>query len=100
MALTPEARVKKSVKRILEDLLIYYFMPAMNGYGRSGVPDFVCCFRGLFLGIECKAGTNKPTALQQMEMKRITTAGGRTFVVNETTVDELKTVLTCLAEKL
>lgn len=96
MAMTPEARVKKDVKKMLDAMSIYYFMPATYGFGRSGVPDFVCCLDGRFLGIECKAGDNKPTALQEREMTRIDDAGGFTFVVRETNLDELKAKLTWL----
>lgn len=96
MAQTPEGRVKKFVKKILDDLSIYYFMPATYGFGRSGVPDFVCCFDGLFVGIECKAGDNQPTALQERELTKIRTAGGLTFVVRETNLDILRGQLTCI----
>ena len=59
MAQTPEGKVKDAVKKILKSLNIYYFMPATGGYGRSGVPDIVCCVKGLFVAIECKAGLNQ-----------------------------------------
>lgn len=96
MASTPEKKVKERVKKVLDALSIYYFMPATYGFGRSGVPDFVCCFDGRFLGIECKAGNNKPTALQERELQRIDDARGYTFVANETNIDKLKEELTCL----
>jgi hypothetical protein len=38
---------------------------------------------GLFVAIECKAGKNKTTALQDRELKRINDARGVTFVINE-----------------
>lgn len=37
----------------------------------------------VFLGIECKAGKNVPTALQEKEMQDIRNAGGTTIVINE-----------------
>jgi hypothetical protein len=42
------------------------------------------------MGIECKAGTNKPTALQEKEMADIRKAGGVTFVINETNLTLLE----------
>lgn len=99
MARTPEALVKDRVKKLLKAMSIYYFMPATYGFGRSGVPDFVCCMDGRFMGIECKAGTNKPTALQQLELTRIAAAGGFTFVANEDNLDMLEEKLTCLQNK-
>lgn len=83
MALTPEGKVKSKVVKILRDEGVYYFFPATHGYGRSGVPDIICCVAGKFLAIECKAGKNKPTALQVHEMEQIRAADGVAVVVNE-----------------
>ena len=83
MANTPEGRVKKVVTRQLKELGAYYFFPMTGGYGKSGVPDIVACYRGRFFGIECKAGKNKPTALQEKNLRDISEAGGSSTVVNE-----------------
>lgn len=83
MAATPEKRVKDKVVGILKDEGVYYFFPATHGYGRSGVPDIVACVNGHFLAIECKAGKNKPTALQVREIESIRKAGGVAVVANE-----------------
>ena len=90
---TPETKVKRAVVKILEKHGAYHFFPATHGYGRSGVPDIICCIRGYFLAIECKAGTNKPTALQLREIERIQQAKGIAFVINEDNIDELHTTL-------
>ena len=71
MAMTPEKKVKKTVAKQLDDLGCYYFYPATGGYGRSGVPDIVGCFEGKFFGLECKAGDNKPTVLQEKNLYHI-----------------------------
>jgi Holliday junction resolvase len=76
MATTPEGKVKAKVVKLLKERGVYYFFPATFGMGRSGVPDVVCCVRGHFLAIECKAGKNKPTALQERELLAIHNAGG------------------------
>ena len=94
MALTPEARVKAQVKKILDAHGAYYFLPATGGYGRSGVPDIVCCYKGKFVGIEVKAGSNTPTALQLRELQRINATGGKAFWVNEETLDKVHLALT------
>ena len=87
--MTPEAKVKARVVKLLKEHNIYYFFPATHGFGRSGVPDIICCFNSLFLAIECKAGNNKPTALQEREMQKIRDAGGDTFVINEDNIHAL-----------
>lgn len=96
MAITPEGRVKAKVKALLNKYSVYYFMPATGGYGRSGIPDFICCVKGIktghghFVSIECKAGNNKPTALQEREMQRIQQQGGVSLVINEYMLDFLE----------
>jgi Holliday junction resolvase len=89
MAQTPEKRVKTKVESILKAEGAYYFFPATHGYGRSGVPDIIACVDGHFLAVECKAGTNKPTALQVREIESIRLAGGVAVVVNEANWDTL-----------
>jgi Holliday junction resolvase len=96
MANTPEAKVKQQVVKILKSMGAYYFFPATHGFGRSGVPDIVCCIEGRFVGIECKAGKNVPTALQEHEMKLINEAGGMSFVINETSVGSLQGYLSLI----
>lgn len=83
MAMTPEAKVKKGVVTQLKAMGAYYFYPVTGGYGSSGVPDIVGCYKGLFFGIECKAGNNKPTPLQQKNLDDINKADGFAMVVNE-----------------
>jgi Holliday junction resolvase len=81
--MTPEAKVKASVVKLLKKHEVYYFFPATHGFGRSGVPDIICCMNGIFVAIECKAGKGKTTALQDREIKRIRENKGIAFVVNE-----------------
>jgi Holliday junction resolvase len=72
---------------------VYYFFPATHGFGRSGVPDIVACVNGHFLAIECKAGKNKPTALQIREIENIRLAGGVAVVANEENWDMLASMV-------
>jgi len=93
VARTPEGIVKDKVVAVLKKYGVYYFFPATYGMGRSGVPDIICCISGLFLAIECKAGKNKPTQLQNHEMQSIRNAGGIALVVNEDSVSKLAELL-------
>lgn len=86
---TPETKVKQRVRKILDDHGVYCFMPATGGYGRSGIPDIVGCYKGFFFAVECKAGRGTTTALQEKELRKIREAGGTAFVINETNVEEL-----------
>jgi hypothetical protein len=93
MASTPEAKVKKKVVEALRSLGAYHFYPVTSGYGASGVPDIVGCYRGRFFGIECKANGNKPTVLQQMNLDRITSVGGIALVIDETNIEDVTKTL-------
>jgi Holliday junction resolvase len=91
--MTPEGKVKKQVKKILDDLGAYHFSPMTAGYGKSGVPDIIACYKGCFIGIECKAGKNEPTLLQKHNMKEIQRNNGLAIVINEGNIQELLTQL-------
>lgn len=93
MAATPEAKVKKKVVEILHKYGAYYFFPATHGYGRSGVPDIVCCVNGRFVAFEIKAGTNKPTALQEREIRHIQETKGIAAVIRENNIDLVTTIM-------
>jgi hypothetical protein len=93
MADTPEAKVKKKIKKLLAEYNVYYAMPIGTMFGNSGVPDFLCCVRGRFLAIEAKAGKGRTTALQEKQLKDIREAGGLALVVNEDNLDELEKLL-------
>jgi hypothetical protein len=86
---TPEGKVKAKVKQILKNLGAYYVMPVTGGYGNSGAPDFLVCYKGAFVGIECKAGRGKATALQLSNLDQIIETGGHSFLINEANVNEL-----------
>jgi Holliday junction resolvase len=99
MARTPEGAVKQKVVGILKEEGVYYFFPATHGYGRSGVPDIVCCVGGAFLGIEVKAGKNKPTALQTRELEAIRRCGGVAVIANEENWDMIRPLVRQLSSK-
>ena len=94
MAKTPEGEIKDQVRKVLDEMGAYYFFPAANGYGRTGIPDVIACIGGHFVGIECKAGSKQPTALQQRELDNIEKAKGTGLLVNADNIDNLKTILT------
>jgi Holliday junction resolvase len=100
MTTTPEGKVKAKVRALLKKHNVYHFMPATGGYGRSGVPDIIGCYNGCFFAIECKAGSNKPTALQLRELDNIAKAGGDIFIINETNVDQIEAFLIARSPRL
>lgn len=93
VCMTPEAKVKEAVKKILKTTNTYFFMPPGTGYGRAGIPDIVACENGHFIAIECKAGKGKTTALQERELADIRAHGGVALVINETNIDDVRKAL-------
>lgn len=97
---TPEGKVKQAVKKLLAERGAYYFSPMTHGYGASGIPDIVACYEGVFVAIECKAGSNKPTPLQVQHIEAILKAGGIALVINERSISMLSAALDTIKEKL
>lgn len=93
MAMTPEAKVKKDIRKILDANGVYYAMPIGSGFGNSGVPDFLCCVHGWFVAIEAKAGKGKTTALQEANMENIRKSAGVTLVVREDDLSLVQNVI-------
>ena len=65
-----ESGVKDAVKKILREMQdtypdrVWWFMPAANGFGRAGIPDFIGFAGGHGFAIETKYGDNQLTAHQ------------------------------------
>ena len=85
-----EKWVKQQVVKMLKERHLYYFFPVAGAYTSIGVPDIVACIRGRFVGIECKAGNNRPTELQLRNLESIRDNGGIALVVNENDLEALK----------
>ena len=83
--MTPEGKVKKDIKAYLTKLGAWFCMPATGGYGKSGVPDFIACYKGRLIGIEAKAPTKlkNTTTMQKQQLLEITEAGGLSFVIGD-----------------
>lgn len=84
-----EGDVKKRVKDVLKATPnCWWFMPPANGFGRSGIPDFVGNLNGMFFAVETKYGKGVTTANQEREIGAIGATNGMVWVVNEYNIDE------------
>lgn len=70
-----QAQVVRYLRRIPN---LWYAV--INDRHTSGIPDIIVCYKGHFLAIELKVGSNKPTALQRAQLQRIEQAGGDAIV--------------------
>lgn len=60
-------------------------------YGTNGVPDIICCYKGRFLGLECKLPGGRLTELQKRAIEQINRAGG--FACRVESVEDVKRVI-------
>jgi Holliday junction resolvase len=92
--MTPEGKVKRKVVEVLKKHEVWYFFPANNGFGKSGIPDIIAIVDGHFVGIEVKSATGMPTELQKICGRQIEEAGGTWLVVsNDVTLEVLDAVI-------
>ena len=98
---TPEQKIKRKVSTLFKQYNVWYFMPASNGFGKAGIPDYIACVDGQFLGVECKSDSKKkPTALQIRQGELIQEANGTWLVVcDDVTLNKLEAVLRTLRER-
>lgn len=85
-----ENDVKKRVNKLLNDRDWFWWSVPMNGFGKTGIADKAAIRDGVFIAIECKFGSNKPTPLQKAYLQSITSHGGLAFVVNEKNIARLE----------
>lgn len=88
-----EKDVKKAVKVLLDKHSWFWWMPPANGYGKVGISDFNALGNGVFIAIETKFGSNKPTVPQRAFLESIQASGGLSFVVNDQNLDQLEVFL-------
>lgn len=75
-----EIQLTKAIRKYLDMLGIWNWKP-MQGLGAvKGIPDIICCWKGRFIAIEVKVGSNKPSKYQECKIKEINRAGGLAFV--------------------
>ena len=87
-----ESDLIRKISEYLKTVPNLYFWKEHGGmYGTAGITDLIVCYKGRFIGLECKVGKNKPTVLQAVTIKQIINAGGYATVVR--TVDEVREII-------
>lgn len=95
-----EESVKDKIKQILTDEKVHFRMPPANGYGKAGDFDFVCCVRGLYLGIEAKRDDKEaPTALQTDNAMDCIASGGVALLIHKDNIDVLRVTLCAMRQR-
>ena len=68
--MTPKGQVKKDIKDVLKALKMFFWMPPMTIYGKTGVSDFIVLYRGRALFIEAKAKVSSEWTPNQQRFSR------------------------------
>lgn len=85
-----EGAVKDHIKQLLKKRQWFFWMPPANGYGKTGIADINALRAGVFLAIEAKFGTNKPTPMQRGFLHSINAENGIAIVVNDKNIDKFE----------
>ena len=88
-------RNENDVKRLVSAIIkttpnVWFFMPPANGYGRSGIPDFIGAVNGHLFAVETKFGSNQLSAHQQIEINNLVATGNKVWIVRETSLYEFE----------
>mgnify|MGYP002736311330 FL=1 len=70
---------------------VFFWKEHGSVYGTNGVPDIICCYKGRFLGLECKLPGGRLTELQKRAIEKINRAGGVACRVER--VEDVKRVI-------
>ena len=85
-----EGKVQKEILTYLKENKIFHFRFQAQS-NLNGVPDVICCYKGLFIGLELKREKGgRATGLQEKKLEAINNAGGIGVVVRS--VEEVKTL--------
>lgn len=88
----PESRLIEKLREELENQGWLSYKIHGSAYQEAGIPDLLCFKAGRALAIEAKVGTNKPTAIQRLQHRRLMAKGVPVFVIYS--VAELREALT------
>mgnify|MGYP000871443274 CR=1 FL=1 len=104
-----EKQFEKKVERYLESVGIYqnttrsqsyttelrgrFFKVWGGGYQSAGVPDLIVCANGVFISIELKNVTGRPSDLQKRNTDLINQAGGLGVILYPSGFNQFKTII-------
>ena len=92
--------VKAPVKKLLTKYGWFWWMPAANQFGVSGVADILAIKKGMFIAIETKFGRNDPTPMQLAFLNSVRAEDHFAFVVRENTLLALGQFLNYLDQSI
>ena len=100
--MTPEGKAKVKIRQWIKDNMPGSWRVSVRGgpFGKTGCPDDLICWHGIFIAIEIKSATGDPTAAQTNELKLIRDAGGVAAVVRGYDVNRLIAIKKAVLAKI
>lgn len=82
-----ESDLTTDILKTLRDMYkddIFIYKTHGNMFTMEGIPDLECCFKGRYIGMECKLPNKKHTLsdAQKARIKQIRNAGGLAYMVS------------------
>lgn len=72
-----EKNFENKLKQYLKEIGAWYIKYwAGSRFTKEGIPDVIICHKGLFIAIEVKAASGKPSLLQLVTLRQIRESGG------------------------
>ena len=90
-----ESKIQKEILHYLRHKRVFNFRFQAQS-NLNGVPDIICVYKGLFLGLELKQEKGKATELQKRKLDVINNAGGIGLIIKS--VDEVELLFKMLDE--
>lgn len=78
----PETRLRVKIRKYVKDIFGGFWIKIWGGpFQSAGIPDYICCIQGLFIGLEVKCEGKEASALQLDAIREINSCGGYAAVV-------------------
>lgn len=79
----PETRLRIKIQKALAEAFPGSYFRKIHGnkFQNRGIPDLIGCVHGMFFGFEIKISGKKATPIQNVELKQIKKANGKSAVI-------------------
>jgi hypothetical protein len=100
--MTPEGSVKAWAVEKYKTIFPGHWRIAPRGgaFGKSGCPDHLMCWQGIFIAIEVKSLEGSVSALQRIALKEIQAAGGVAAVLRGKDLQRLLAIRDAVIKKV
>lgn len=88
MKIETESQFQKKLMKTLDKIGCYVVKYNASGISKVGVPDVLSCYKGLFVGIECKRDDGEISDIQQWNINQIRNSGGKAWCIRANQLDE------------